>query len=56
MLNFKDATEFMAVSEEEFMELLKIEKPFSKNFAKQVLPAQFLIDLKLKSHYLGQVD
>ena len=55
-LNFKEAAEFMEVSEEEFMELLKIEKPFSKNFAKQMFPAQFLIDLKLKTHYPGQVD
>ena len=55
-LNFKEATEFMEVSEEEFMELLKIKKPFSKNFAKQVFPAQFHIDLKLKDHYPDQAD
>ena len=47
-LNFKEALKFMEISKEKFIELLENEKPFSKNFSKQVFPALFLIDLKLK--------
>ena len=47
-LSFKEALEFMEIPEKKFIEFLKIEKPFSKNFQKQAFPALFLIDLKLK--------
>ncbi len=55
-LNFKEALKFMEISKEKFIELLENEKPFSKNISKQVFPAQFLIDLKLKFQDSQQVD